>query len=138
MPVDFESISKSPNPPPNAVADITVAVAATAVARDAASDAREAASDARDAIADARDATADARDATADHSSRMTSGTFTFNIRPPLPFDHIAAASAAPNSEHFTSFAPSICRAKSYVTVFAAITLSIAATIRSAASVQPM
>ena len=50
----------------------------------------------------------------------------------------IAAARALPNAEHEISVAPSIWRAKSYVTVLAAMTLSIASTILSAASVQPM
>src|SRR5438270_13158328 len=42
------------------------------------------------------------------------------------------------NSLHFTSFAPSINRAKSYVTVFAAIALSNPLRISSAASFHPM
>ena len=51
---------------------------------------------------------------------------------------HRLRISASPNSLHFTSFAPSIRRAKSYVTVFWPIVLSIAVMIASAASVQPM
>ncbi len=51
---------------------------------------------------------------------------------------HRLRISASPNSLHFTSFAPSISRAKSYVTVFWPIVLSIALMIASAASTQPM
>ena len=51
---------------------------------------------------------------------------------------HKLRISASPNSLHFTSFAPSIRRAKSYVTVFWPIVLSIAVMIASAASTQPM
>src|SRR6266567_3997812 len=42
------------------------------------------------------------------------------------------------NSEHLISFAPSISRAKSYVTVLAAIARSKPFTIKAAASPQPM
>jgi hypothetical protein len=42
------------------------------------------------------------------------------------------------NSEHLISFAPSICRAKSYVTVLAPIVRSNPLMIRSAASCHPM
>src|SRR5205814_6391794 len=45
---------------------------------------------------------------------------------------------AVPNSEHFTSFAPSMSRAKSYVTTFCWMVFSIPAMIRSAASFHPM
>ena len=45
---------------------------------------------------------------------------------------------AVPNSEHFTSFAPSISRAKSYVTTLDRIVFSSPAISRSAASLQPM
>src|ERR1700693_2543788 len=45
---------------------------------------------------------------------------------------------AVPKAEHLTSFAPSMSRAKSYVTIFCAMVFSMPALMRSAASVQPM
>src|SRR5699024_2376837 len=49
----------------------------------------------------------------------------------------IFSINASPNSEHFTSVAPSIRRAKSYVTTFLDIVFSIAWLTRSAASCHP-
>ena len=51
---------------------------------------------------------------------------------------HIFAITAFANSLHLTSLAPSIKRAKSYVTVRAVMAPSMPLMIRSAASVQPM
>ena len=54
-----------------------------------------------------------------------------------LPAGYMFLTMASPNSEHFTSLAPCICRAKSYVTTFDIMVLFKPERIMSAASVHP-
>lgn len=56
---------------------------------------------------------------------------------PPRKGSYMFSISTSPKPEHDTCVAPSIRRAKSYVTRFCRIDFSIAAMIVSAASVQP-
>lgn len=70
--------------------------------------------------------------------SRRAPGLRRYANSPLEALNYIFPITALANSLHFTSFAPSMRRAKSYVTVLPPIAPSIPLMIRSAASVQPM